>query len=71
MIAQTVLIALSLLASVNAQTCTVAYDAPDNSTVVHSVYFDTLGSGSDSAVYVGNDGTITFTAKVSILNSLP
>jgi hypothetical protein len=64
MIAQTLLLALSLFASVNAQTCSVAYDAPDNSTVVYPVYFDTLGSGSDSAVYVGNDGTITITAKV-------
>jgi len=69
MIARHILALLAFFAVVNAQTCNSPYPAPDNSTVVHPVYFPTGGTGNDSAVIVGNDGTITITAKVHKLQT--
>ena len=63
-----ILTSLALLAAAGSAyaqqtTCLTPFPAPTNATVTHPVYFPALGSGANSAVYLGNDGTISFTAK--------
>lgn len=62
------LLAFATCTYAQGKTCQNPYPAPANATATHPVYFPPLGDGSTSAIYVGTDGTMSFTAMVCFCN---